>query len=346
MGISTNKPIILLLCLLFNPLLLLGQSDKTKDVDEDGNSMSEPVITGSAAVTSTNSLFQSDLFFTQELKLFDLEQLVETRLQMEEEAIYSKRFESSNTNVIDYSLKVILEGFEEPEGQIIDGKREGLWVFNSGSNVVKGYYRDDQMNGWWQYFYEKQKLRMEGEYKDDLLNGLWTYYYLEGGEKRIIKWNKGLMDGISKSYSSSGVLKEILNYDSGLLTGVCERYSDDGHKLEEGAYYGSMKHGAWSIYGDDGQKTKLETYKSGDLDGPFELYGSNGKLRVKGGYKSNKRSGEWVFYYKSGASAIIGSYLDGTKTGSWIYLGGELPYFRKGIYDAGYLVDDWTYFVE
>ena len=135
MGISTIKPIILLLCLLFNPLLLLGQNDKTKDVDKDGNSMSEPVITGSAAVTSTNSLFQSDLFFTQELKLFDLERLVETRLQMEEEAIYSKRFESSNTNVIAYSLKVILEGFEEPEGQIIDGKREGLWIFNSGSNV-------------------------------------------------------------------------------------------------------------------------------------------------------------------------------------------------------------------
>lgn len=346
MGVSTNKLIILLLCLLFNPLLLLGQNDKTKEVDKDDNSMSEPVITGSAAITSTNSLLQSDLFFSQELILFDLEQLIETRLQMEEEAIYSKRFESSNTNVTDYSLKVILEGFEEPEGQIIDGKREGLWVFNSGSNIVKGYYRNDQMNGWWQYFYEKQKLRMEGEYDDDLLNGLWTYYYLEGGVKRIIKWSKGLMDGISKSYSSSGVLREILNYDSGILTGVCERYSDDGHKLEEGAYYGGMKHGAWSIYGDDGQKTKLETYKSGDLDGPFELYGSNGKLRVKGYYKSNERVGEWIFYYTSGLPAIKGNYLNDKKTGKWIYLGGVLPYYRQGTFDAGDLVDDWAYFME
>lgn len=345
MRIFIERPIVILLCLISNACLLVGQSDKSND-SEKSNSVSESLVGKNKELSSNHRLFQSDQFLIQESRLNELEQSVEARLEADMEAIYLDRLKSNTTNTEAYSLKTILEGFGEPVGQIVDGKREGLWLFNSNANLVKGYYLNDKMNGLWQYFYEKGKIRMEGEYANDLLNGPWTYYYIDGEIKRIINWKEGLMNGTSKSYSSSGVLRELLNYDSGSLLGLCERYSDDGLKIEEGTYSGGLKQGLWNVYGVYGNKVKLETYKSGDLDGPFELYGSNGKLRVKGYYKSNKRAGEWVFYYTTGLPAIKGSYLNDKKTGKWIYIGGALPYYRQGTFDAGDLVDDWSYFME
>ena len=64
-----------------------------------------------------------------------------------------------------------------------DGKREGYWEekFHNHKLCYKGYYINDEINGYWEWFYYSNgSLQCKGNYINGKANGIWEEYYSNG----------------------------------------------------------------------------------------------------------------------------------------------------------------------
>ena len=57
------------------------------------------------------------------------------------------------------------------DGEIIEGKREGTWIFYYENGVLKfkGNYKQEKANGIWVHYSENGQLLSKGNWKDDKL---------------------------------------------------------------------------------------------------------------------------------------------------------------------------------
>lgn len=106
-------------------------------------------------------------------------------------------------------------------GKIKNGKREGSWkeYFENGQLWRKGIYKDGQMNGLFEFYYQNLNsgLRREGIFKKDLENGLHKSYYQNGK-----LWWKG-------------------TYKDGKREGLWEHFNEDGTTLRTETWIDDVK---------------------------------------------------------------------------------------------------------
>lgn len=129
-------------------------------------------------------------------------------------------------------------GKEISEGNMMDRKREGEWVY---------------------YHQESDSIMMLEEYKNDKLNGIQKTFYPNGQLAENTEYSKGEKHGKSLIYANNGQVTKDLSYKDGQLHGSAIYYNVNGEKVMEGSYSEGRKSGTWKYY-EEGKLKNEEDY--------------------------------------------------------------------------------------
>jgi len=144
---------------------------------------------------------------------------------------------SENSNVVKAKF-FTNKGKLLTEGQFVDKKREGEWIYyHKGKNVVM----------------------MKENYKNNKLNGLKSIYYENGELAETQEYINGIMHGENFVYGANGNLLQYYNYKEGTLHGLTKIYNPKGDLTQEGNYRNGLRDGIWKYY-EDGKVTKTEKF--------------------------------------------------------------------------------------
>jgi len=101
---------------------------------------------------------------------------------------------SLEINYIDSTrISYFRNGKKHVEQGILIGK-EGKFIGyhkNSGKIRVKGYYKDGEKIGKWNWYYEDGEIKEEQNYINGKKDGKWTYYNEDGSIERVEEWKDG-----------------------------------------------------------------------------------------------------------------------------------------------------------
>jgi antitoxin component YwqK of YwqJK toxin-antitoxin module len=104
------------------------------------------------------------------------------------------------------------------KGAIINGLREGLWIFydSEGYVVYEAVYHNDEFNGQYISYFENGDTLNIGQYVNGVEEGLWKQFQGEQALLSIGNYDAGKKIGEWKYYNESGnkVMRRIL-YENG-----------------------------------------------------------------------------------------------------------------------------------
>lgn len=217
-----------------------------------------------------------------------------------------------------YKGKVVMKG------QLVNGKKEGLYVYTNLNNgqTIYGNYENDRQTGVWKYAGSKGifcQIWYNGEDYDSLKSvyesGKPRVTYLKASpdmrSKKIFYENGNLKEssvlgkngfhGDRLTYFPNGQLfrKEI--YTEGDLKEMPCTYNPDGEEIDGGRVEGGT--GKYVTYSWSDlvekpvlQKSAIRNFKDYALDGQYMHYDSSGRLDVEGMCENAKKTGAWKYY--------------------------------------------------
>ena len=112
------------------------------------------------------------------------------------------------------------------EGQMLDGKREGRWIFwyKTGQKQLEGEYIKGKKTGIWVKWDERGAKITEGEFLHGKMHGRWTDWYVNGQKAQESHWLHGKRDGKWTWWTMDGAVKK---------TEICDhrREADQGYSI-------------------------------------------------------------------------------------------------------------------
>jgi len=101
------------------------------------------------------------------------------------------------------------------QGDYIEGKKEGHWIYIVGDAKEEGEYSENMRNGLWKIYYGDGSLMFEGKFIDDNPNGEHIWYWQNGKIKNRGSYVMGRKKGDWKKYDESGIPIIIISYSGG-----------------------------------------------------------------------------------------------------------------------------------
>lgn len=143
-----------------------------------------------------------------------------------------------------------------PNSNIVEAK----FFTNKGKLLTQGQFVDKKREGEWIYYHKgKDVIMMKENYKNNKLNGLKSIYYENGKLAETQEYANGVMHGENLIYGANGNLLQYYNYNKGTLHGLTKIYNPKGVITQEGNYKDGLKDGIWKYY-EDGKVTKTEKF--------------------------------------------------------------------------------------
>jgi antitoxin component YwqK of YwqJK toxin-antitoxin module len=102
------------------------------------------------------------------------------------------------------------------QGEFIDGKEEGKWLFLTAGVRTEGEFTEGLRSGNWKTWYANGTLAFEGRFVDDNPNGKHTTYYANGSVREEGDYIMGLKDGEWRKYDENGVQLISISYKNGI----------------------------------------------------------------------------------------------------------------------------------
>ncbi len=200
-------------------------------------------------------------------------------------------------------------------GKMVDGKRQGEWIFYHSNGVVaaRGKFENGVKKGVWKYFRDDASLKSE-ENED---NGLILIFNSKGQNTLRYTLVEKKAQGNVEFYFRSGPLSERLTYKDGKREGAGTAYFADGRVFRTYQYQEDLATGTWTTYFFTGAPSVVENFVAGKLEGPFQVFWINKKVKQKGSYKNDELDGEWTSWHQNGRIEKQGTYLEGKKIGVW-----------------------------
>jgi antitoxin component YwqK of YwqJK toxin-antitoxin module len=92
-------------------------------------------------------------------------------------------------------------------GKVINGKREGPWVWYHGDGQLyaNGQFESEQVVGYWVHYHENGNKWMDGHYKNGEKDGTWYYRYENGNLSRTGSYKNGEEVGEWLYFDTEGV---------------------------------------------------------------------------------------------------------------------------------------------
>lgn len=198
-------------------------------------------------------------------------------------------------------------GIISSEGNLINGKPEGLW---------KSYYPDS-------------KLKSVGKWIDNKLDSVWTFYYSNGLIERKINYFNGKKNGYEYFFSLqtihdtvTSILKSEELYLNGLKEGISKYYFDNGEIQYLKRFKNNKEEGICYEYDIYENIISVLHYRKGKLIEREDINRYN---------KDSLKVGLWKSFYLNGKLKSEESYLNDTLNGiskSYDEGGNLLNYWR------------------
>lgn len=201
-----------------------------------------------------------------------------------------------------YNIFYFPNGQVSSEGNMIEGKPDGLWkayyvngllksiglrknalldsvwvFYNEKGNIYKKInYQFGKKNGYFytfQYFYNINNslvgfIASQELYLNNKRNGISEYYFKDGSINKAVNYSKGKKHGTTRVFNNLGILTTIIEY----------RYGKEVDREIINQYNDSLKIGVWKEYYPNGKIRSEKTYQLGVLHGLVKEYDLSGEL--------------------------------------------------------------------
>ena len=244
--------------------------------------------------------------------------------------------------VIVYYPKVLLHSSSDKDkkallaqGKIIDGFKEGSWVYyhekfddmeqlrptEFESNIVS--YKKGILNGEYNSIQQNGMPFENGTYKNGKKVGKWTTYNgytgniscektFEDGEEvglRLSYHSNGQLEKeyyidknskseiTERSWYENGQIDEVHHFKNGKSDGQWQKFYENGNKNWEKNYKNNIEHGPMIFWHKDTQKKESEVnYVKGELSGNNNSFWENGLKKQQGTFVNGKENGTFTYY--------------------------------------------------
>ncbi len=126
-------------------------------------------------------------------------------------------------------------------GNLMREGRFTQWDSKTGTMVIRGQFRKNQMDGVWQRFTPTGNLKMEMHYKWGKLHGDFKLWYPKGTVQLVARYQSGQLVGERTLFHENGVLAEKSFFRDGKLHGVKITWLENGDKASEELFEGGKK---------------------------------------------------------------------------------------------------------
>jgi hypothetical protein len=142
--------------------------------------------------------------------------------------------------------------------------------YSSGVTQYEGQITDGKFDGLWRSFYESGNIKSAVKYKDGKADGLAEFYYdndRQSTKAEVVFDNDAIKDTY-KEYYENGNRKAKLDYEDGKANGDAEFYYDSGIIKVKGKYKDGVKQGKWKFFTETGEVYNKEKWKKGNAKNP------------------------------------------------------------------------------
>jgi antitoxin component YwqK of YwqJK toxin-antitoxin module len=138
---------------------------------------------------------------------------------------------------------------------------------NSGLLKEKGNYKNGNLDGTWQDYYENGQVRTRGNYLEGIPFGLWEYFTEEGLLERKTTYNKkGSEEGYFENYHMNGKIKSRGFYKNQQYDGLWELFYQNGQISQRGNFKDGEKVGQWEYFHESGVSLDPDYYFSYQME--------------------------------------------------------------------------------
>lgn len=149
-------------------------------------------------------------------------------------------------------------------------------------------------------YHENGHKASEGAYIDQQKDGEWRYYSNRDTLIKIENYKLGKRDGLWETYSTSGVLLEECNYLNDKRNGVYRTYYLNGNVSLEENYVAGKTNGLSTSYYPNKNISMTGNHHNGVRDGEWNTYDANGKIRNTTLYKNQRIEKTYLYIYIKG----------------------------------------------
>jgi len=139
---------------------------------------------------------------------------------LRKEENFSKGVINGHYKEVTDSGKIIIEG------DYIDGKQDGQWLYEVGDQKEVGLYQEGNRDGVWKYYFSDGKLNFECNYTDGNPNGDYIIYWDNGKIHEKGKYVMGQKEGDWVLYDYEGIKIITIRFEDGI------EISYDGNKID------------------------------------------------------------------------------------------------------------------
>jgi|SRR5690606_25568091 len=152
---------------------------------------------------------------------------------------------------------------EEPKGQLINGKKNGLWTthYKNGQLESSESYLNDTLHGRQLIYYPSGQLHIKRTYlKGKEIDS--TFWYHSNGQINVEEFRDSLgrKQGLFKIYHANGQPSQIAYSKDGEFDGESLSYFDNGQPWHIKHYKLGERVGTWIEFSKTGDTIKVEKY--------------------------------------------------------------------------------------
>ena len=179
-----------------------------------------------------------------------------------------------------------------------NGKLKSVTEFQQGVHKVRTVI-----------YHENGHKASEGAYIDQQKDGEWRYYSDRDTLIQLEHYALGKKNGLWQTYSPTGILLEECNYLNDKKDGVSKSYYLNGVVSNEATYVAGETNGKSTAYYPNGKVSATGNYHNGLRDGEWNSYDVNGKIRSTMVYKDKFLRNTYIYLYQKGVGQRINQDL-------------------------------------
>jgi len=213
-----------------------------------------------------------------------------------------------------------------------DGLLHGLKTeYFPGGRVIRSTmnFYEGKRNGYFVYYHENTKVKLEGKYLFDQLDSTIKCYYETGNLKYVHNYNNGVRVGESLSYFKNGNLEQKTNLKNEKPHGLMQTFYEAGNIRQVANYNEGVSEGQFIRYHLTGLMAEESYYKNGYLDS-VSRYWDNvfGTMLKEEYYKLGKKDGTWITFNEGGDTLTVYNYKNDL-------LNGHFKKYYSGVVEQG-----------
>lgn len=193
-------------------------------------------------------------------------------------------------------------------------------------------------------YYRNGKIASKGYLRDGNEQGVWQYWDSLGRKTQETAYLLGRLNGKNIEFYPNGKPKQEATYKLNQLHGIYTEYNEHGFKTIEGYFKNNMRDSSWKYFYPERNILRTEYMYKGDTillwnscyrkgscsvrngTGVYsEMWNSTNTIKEKGNYLNGFKTGLWETYFENGALQSKGEYVRGEKVGDWV------EYYKNGI---------------